>query len=49
MAAGSVSNLIFFPKQQPVPKQKPADKTKPKPKATVLDWIRNGYTFPGKP
>lgn len=21
----------------------------PKPHSTVLDWIRNGYQFPGKP
>ena len=49
MAIGSLSNLLFFPKQsKPAP---PKDKKpeKPKPKATVLEWIRNGYQFPGKP
>jgi hypothetical protein len=41
MAIGSV---IYFPKQKPTPKKK-----KPGKKATVLEWIRNGYQFPGKP
>lgn len=42
MATGS---LIYFPKQsKPAPKKK-----NPKQKCTVLDWIRNGYQFPGKP
>ncbi len=49
MATGSV---IYFSKQsKPASSrkpQKPTDKEKPKPKATVLDWIRDGYTFPGK-
>ena len=49
MATGS---LIYFPKQskRTTPrKSKPTDKKKPAAKATVLDWIRNGYQFPGKP
>jgi len=41
-APGSV---IHFPKQsKPAPKKK-----KPGQKSTVLEWIRNGYQFPGKP
>ena len=40
-APGSV---IHFPKQsKPTPKKK-----KPGQKSTVLEWIRNGYVFPGK-
>ena len=40
-ASGSV---IHFPKQsKPAPKKK-----KPGQKSTVLEWIRNGYQFPGK-
>lgn len=46
----ATANLIYFPKQRGTARRaRPADKKKPKPKATVLDWIRNGYTFPGKP
>lgn len=48
MATGS---LIYFPKQskRTTPrKSKPTDKKKPAAKATVLEWIRNGYQFPGK-
>lgn len=44
--------VIDFPKQSKrttPPKPKPTDKKKPAPKATVLEWIRNGYRFPGKP
>lgn len=41
MATGSV---IYFPKQS-----KPAPKKHPKEKCTVLEWIRRGYVFPGKP
>jgi hypothetical protein len=40
-------SVIYFPKQSkptPAPKKK-----KPGQKATVLEWIRNGYQFPGKP
>jgi len=37
-ATGSV---IYFLK--PAPKKK-----KPEPKSTALEWIRNGYVFPGK-
>ena len=47
MATGT---LIYFPKQlKPATrrKAKPTNK-KPAPKATVLEWIRNGYQFPGK-
>ena len=39
------SSVIYFPKQsKPTPKKK-----KPGRKCTVLEWIRNGYQFPGKP
>ena len=42
-ATGSV---IYFPKQS---KRTPRKKSeKPKPKATVLEWIRNGYQFPAQ-
>jgi hypothetical protein len=42
MARGSV---IYFPKQsKPTPK-----KQKSRHKCTVLEWIRNGCQFPGKP
>jgi hypothetical protein len=41
MATGSV---IYFPKQS-----KPTGKKHPKEKCTVLEWIRDGYQFPGKP
>jgi hypothetical protein len=42
MATGS---LIYFPKQS-----KPAPRKKhPKEKCTVLEWIRAGWQFPGKP
>jgi hypothetical protein len=44
MATGSV---IYFPKQSK-PARKPKKKN-PKQKCTVLEWIRNGYQFPGKP
>jgi hypothetical protein len=42
----AIGSLIYFPKQS-----KPTPKTKKKPgqKSTVLEWIRNGYQFPGKP
>ena len=31
-----------------VPQSKsPAPKEPPKPKTTVMDWMRNGYQFPG--
>jgi hypothetical protein len=30
-----------------VPPSKPVPE-KPKPKTTALDWIRNGFRFPGK-
>jgi hypothetical protein len=39
--------VIYFPKHskpKPTPKKK-----KPGQKATVLEWIRNGWQFPGKP
>lgn len=47
----SISSVIYFPKQsKKTPrKAKPKDKTEPQPKTTVLEWIRNGYQFPGKP
>ena len=41
------SSVIYFPKQS---KPKPQPKKKnPGQKSTVLEWIRNGYQFPGKP
>lgn len=44
MATGSV---IYFPKQS---KLKPKPKKKKRgQKCTVLEWIRSGYQFPGKP
>ncbi len=45
-APGSV---IHFPKQSKPAPPKNKKPEKPKPKATVLEWIRNGYQFPGKP
>jgi len=45
-APGSV---IHFPKQSKPAPPKTKKLEKPKPKATVLEWIRNGYQFPGKP
>lgn len=39
-------NILHFPKQS-----KSAQKSKQKKttkKCTVLEWVRNGYTFPGK-
>jgi hypothetical protein len=37
-------SVIYFPKQsKATPKKK-----KPGQKCTVLEWIRNGYEFPGK-
>lgn len=47
----STASVIYFPKQsKPAThrKKKPKDKAEPQPKATVLEWIRNGYQFPGK-
>jgi hypothetical protein len=39
------SSVIYFPKQP-----KPALRKKhPGQKCTVLEWIRGGYVFPGKP
>ena len=46
MATGS---LVYLPKQATPRKSKPTDKKNPEPKSTVLEWIRNGYQFPGKP
>jgi hypothetical protein len=37
-------SVIHFPKQS-----KPTSKKHPKEKCTVLEWIRNGWQFPGKP
>ena len=39
----ATSNVIHFPKQS-----KSAKKKHPKEQCTVLQWIRGGYTFPGK-
>jgi hypothetical protein len=41
------SSVIYFPKQSklnPKPKKKKFGQ-----KCTGLEWIRNGYRFPGKP
>ena len=37
-------SVIYFPKQSKSPKKK-----HPKEKCTVLEWIRNGFVFPGNP
>jgi len=39
-------SVIYFPKQS-----KPTRSKRPKEKCsiTAMDWIRNGYAFPGKP
>ena len=46
----STGSVLYFPKQsKKTPrKAKPKDKTEPQPKATVMQWIRNGFAFPGK-
>ena len=36
--------VVYYPKQS-----NPADKKHPEEKCTVLEWIRNGWHFPGKP
>jgi hypothetical protein len=41
------SSVIYFPKHSkpaPTPKKKKTGQ-----KCTVLEWIRSGYVFPGKP
>ena len=40
----ATSNIICFPKQSNAPKEK-----NPEQKCTVLEWIRAGWQFPGKP
>jgi hypothetical protein len=45
----AISSVIYFPKQSKCAPAKNKKTEKPKPKATVLEWIRNGYVFPGKP
>jgi len=48
MKASSI--VIYFPKQKRTPKKKkPGQNKKPGQKCTVLEWIRNGWQFPGKP
>jgi len=42
-------SVIYFPKQSKRTSPKSKKTEKPKPKATVLEWIHNGYQFPGKP
>ena len=43
----AASSVRCFPKQsKPTPKPK---KKKPGQRYTVLEWIRSGYVFPGKP
>jgi hypothetical protein len=39
----ATSSVIYFPKQS-----KPAGTKHPKEQCSVLEWVRNGYTFPGK-
>jgi len=38
----ATSNVIHFPEQSKSPHKK-----HPKEKCTVLEWIRNGWQFPG--
>lgn len=45
----ATGTLVCFPKPATPRKSKANDKKKPKPTSTALDWIRNGYQFPGKP
>jgi len=45
----STGSVIYFPKRSKRTPRKKQNPGKPKPKATVLEWIRNGYQFPGKP
>jgi hypothetical protein len=47
----ATGSLLCFPKQsKPTPKpKKKKPEPKPEPTSTVLEWIRNGYRFPGKP
>jgi hypothetical protein len=42
------SNSAGIPFPVPPPPDSPKPKQEPKPKTTVLDWIRNGFQFPGK-
>jgi hypothetical protein len=43
--AQAASSVNYFPKQsKPTPKKKNLGQ-----KCTVLEWIRSGYVFPGKP
>lgn len=38
----ATESVVYFPKQSKLAQQ---TKKSPKPKATVLEWIRNGYRF----
>ena len=38
------ANCIVFPRPS-----KPTGKKHPKEKCTVLEWVRHGFQFPGKP
>ena len=40
----ATSTLIYFPKRS-----KPVSNKHPKEKCTVVEWIRNGWQFRGKP
>lgn len=42
-------SVVHFAKQSKPAPEKNKKPEKPKRKATVLEWIRNGYQFPGKP
>ena len=44
----ATSSVIYFPKQSK-PAPKPKKKKTGQKRSTVLEWIRNGYQFPGKP
>jgi hypothetical protein len=45
----AIGSLIYSPAQSKRTPSKNKKAEKPKPKATVLEWIRYGYQFPGKP
>jgi hypothetical protein len=42
----ATANLVHFPRQS---KSSRSTKKHPREKCTVLEWIRNGYHFPGVP
>ena len=43
--------ILYFPaqlKKTPRKSKPKKDKAEPQPKSTALEWIMNGYVFPGK-